>query len=118
MDHEGTFQNEFDEAEDFSSLQDGLTQDELDGVDSPALRVRLLTLHQKRQVSQRLEQLEENDRNSGKALFGEHHEMFEAISLEQLMEMEELPVSELAFYESSIYLEDLYSYKKLKSKWS
>lgn len=118
MDHEfGPLQNDID-AEGSTSLQDSLTQDELDGVDSPALRVRLLTLHQKRQVSERLDCLEASDRDSGKALFDEHHEMFEAISLEQLMEMDELPVSELAFYESSIYLEDLYSYKKLKSKWS
>ena len=98
--------------------EESLSQDELDNVDTNGLRVRLLTLHEKRKVVKRLDELEATDLEAGKALFKEYQEMFEAFPLEELLESEELPQSELAYFANSIYLEDLYEFKKLQNKWS
>ncbi len=98
--------------------EESLSQDELDNVDTNGLRVRLLTLHEKRKVVNRLNELESTNLDAGKALYKEYEELFEVVPLEEILESEEIPQSELAYFINSIYIEDLYSFKKLQNKWS
>ena len=101
-----------------TTSNNGLTQSELDDCDTDLLRVRLLTLHEKKMVVKRLNELAETDVESGKALYRENEELYEVIPLREILEEEEIPESELAFFTDIIYLEDLYSSKVLRNKWS
>ena len=118
MDSNVPFDNDSDDGAIVPVRHDQLTQAELDGVDTDLMRVRLLTLHEKRMVVKRLNDLAEIDVEAGKALFRENKEMYEVKPLHQILEEEEIPLSELAFFTDLIYLEDLYNYKKLQNKWS
>ena len=118
MDTNVPFDNDSDENTEIIPVRhDQLTQAELDGVDLDSLRVRLLTVHHKKQIIERLSKLEE-EREQGKALYNENREMYEVIPLKQILEDQVIPESELAFFTDLIYLEDLYSIKKLQNKWS
>lgn len=117
MDSNVPFDNDSDDGEIIPTRHDQLTQAELDGVDLDSLRVRLLTIHHKRQVIERLSKLEE-EREQGKALYKENEELYEVIPLRQILQEEEIPESELAFFTDIMYLEDLYSSKVLRSKWT
>ena len=93
-----------------------LTQDELDDIDSPSLRMQVLTLYQKRDISERLNHLEEIDHESGKSLFREYREMFACQDPDDPDYADD--DSHEAYWVSSEWLNDLYTFKQTENKWS
>lgn len=87
-------------------------QDELDQLD-PMLRVEFLTTAKKRETALRLDHLEALGKiNEGKSLFGETKELFEYPDDE-----DPLSDSRVAYWVNSEYIQDLYHFKSLTSKW-
>lgn len=90
-----------------------LTQDELDDIECPSLKMQILTLYQKRLISGRLDLLEETEYEAGKSLFCEYREMFAAIDPD-----DPLDDSKEAWWVSREWLEDLFTFKSTVNKWS
>lgn len=95
-----------------------LSQNELDDCDIPSLRVQLLTKHYKQELVKRLNDLDDaNEPELGRALYKETAELFAIYSAVELLEMGVLPDSEEAYWVSSEHLEEIYSFKRLQSRW-
>lgn len=93
-----------------------LTQDELDDIDSPSIRMQVLTLYQKRDISERLNILEELNYEDGKTLFSEYREMFACSDPDDPESYND--DSREAYWVSSEWLKDLYLFKQTENKWS
>ena len=111
MDDESSFHDEL-----YNEIG-GISQEMLDDCDTPTLKVQVMTLHHKNELINRLKILEKENRESGKALYRECKEMFEIWEGPSDDNPFEVPESIEAYYVNSIYLEDLYSFKKLQGKW-